>query len=204
MEARYYFSIRYLPEYADNQLLAGRCIIAMHGFLSQERMRAIKNSVGVSFSKWTEQSVGNEIAFISKHEDILTGLSYQPYFSTMVNESLFEISSIARVPTDAPESRFVRNKAIEKIFIGSKRRRIRRGIKRAESQGRGYAPLSEETREFDAFHEIPIQSRSSGQQFVLHIQRQELVDHMDIESCYNAYGFASNDKWQGSVPIITF
>ncbi len=94
MGSRCYFSIRYVPDYADNELLAGRCISNMHGFLSHERNKPFKNSVGICFPVWNEQTVGNVITFVSTNESILTGLSYQPYFSRMVNENLFEISDI--------------------------------------------------------------------------------------------------------------
>lgn len=121
MEPRYYFSIRFIPEHTDNELLAGRCVSNMHGFLSHERNRSFKNCVGVCFPRWSEKTVGNEIVFVSPHESILTGLSYQPYFSTMVNEGLFDISDIKIVPDDVEEVQFVFNKTIQKIFNGSKR-----------------------------------------------------------------------------------
>jgi CRISPR-associated endonuclease Csy4 len=202
MESRYYFSIRYLPEHADNSLLAGRCIANMHGFLSHERNISFKNSVGISFPCWTEQTVGRVITFVSKHEDILTGLSYQPYFSTMMNEGIFDISQINIVPSDVAETRFVFNKTIQKIFRGSKKRRMKRAMKRAEERGVGYLPVSEEERIFDNFHQVPIGSRSTGNEFVLHIQR-ELLTEMSVEYGFNGYGFASNDRWRGTVPIVT-
>lgn len=202
MESRYYFSIRYIPERADNELLSGRCISNMHGFLSHERNKQFKNSVGICFPLWSEQTVGNVIIFASTNESLLTGLSYHPYFSTMMNENLFEISDINVVPDDAEEVRFVFNKTIQKIFNGSKKRRIKRAMKRAEEQGRIYTPISIEDREFALFHEIPMSSQSSGHEFVLHIQRESSVT-VEIGQHFNGYGFASNNKWRGTVPIIT-
>lgn len=201
MKSRYYFSIRYIPEYVDNELLAGRCISTMHGFISHERNKFFKNSVGISFPCWTEQSVGNEITFVSKHESILTGLSYQPYFSRMMNEGIFEISSIDVVPMGAIEARFVFNKTIQKIFNGAKKRRIKRAIKRAEEHGRAYTPVPNEERVFEFFHEIPISSHSTGHEFILHIQRHIPVD-MNVEGGFNGYGFASNERWKETVPIV--
>ncbi|MFG0770542.1 type I-F CRISPR-associated endoribonuclease Cas6/Csy4 [Vibrio plantisponsor] len=203
MESRYYFSIRYIPERADNELLSGRCISNMHGFLSHERNKQFKNSVGICFPLWNEQTVGNVITFVSANESILTGLSYQPYFSTMMNENLFEISDINVVPDDAEEARFVFNKTIQKIFNGSKKRRTKRAMKRAEEFGHTFIPISVEEREFELFHEIPISSKSSGNDFVLHIQRQYLVE-AGIGQRFNGYGFASNQLWQGTVPVIAF
>jgi CRISPR-associated endonuclease Csy4 len=202
MESRYYFSIRYIPEHANNELLAGRCISTMHGFLSQERNKTFKNSVGISFPRWTEQTVGRVITFVSKHETILTGLLFQPYFSTMVNEGVFEISRVDVVTSEAVEARFVFNKTIQKIFSGSKKRRMKRAMKRAEERGEAYLPVSEEDRSFEQFHQVPIGSGSTGNEFVLHIQREWLKE-IDSESGFNGYGFASNDKWRGTVPIVT-
>ncbi|MFY3328500.1 type I-F CRISPR-associated endoribonuclease Cas6/Csy4 [Vibrio fluvialis] len=202
MGSRYYFSIRYVPDYADNELLAGRCISNMHGFLSHERNKPFKNSIGICFPVWNEQTVGNVVTFVSTNESILTGLSYQPYFSTMVNENLFEISDIKAVPDDTEEVRFVFNKTIQKIFNGSKKRRIKRAMKRAEEFGHAFTPISVEEREFELFHEIPISSKSSGHDFVLHIQRQYPVV-AEIEQHFNGYGFASNQQWRGTVPLVT-
>ncbi len=203
MGSRYYFSIRYIPEYADNELLAGRCISNMHGFLSHERNKPFKNSVGICFPLWNEQTVGSVITFVSTNESILTGLSYQPYFSTMMNENLFEISDIKVAPEYVEEARFVFNKTIQKIFNGSKKRRIKRAMRRAEEFGHTFTPISVEEREFELFHDIPISSQSSGHDFVLHIQRQYPVE-AEIGQGFNGYGFASNQLWQGTVPLISF
>lgn len=184
MENRYYFSIRYLPEHADNELLAGRCISTMHGFMSQERNNRFKNSVGISFFNWT-------------------GLSFQPYLSTMINEGVFDISEIREVPGSGVEAQFVFNKTIQKIFIASKKRRVKRAINRAEAQGKSYIPIPNEEREFDLFHEIPVCSQSLGNEFILHIQRR-FPEVLEAGKVFNSYGFSSNDKWKGTVPIVSF
>lgn len=198
---RYYFSIRFLPERADYELLAGRCISTMHGFLSQERNHSFKNSVGVAFPRWNEKNIGDLIMFVSEHENILTGLCYQPYFSTMMNEGLFDVSPIELVPQDVIDARFVYNKTIQKMFNGSKKRRIKRALARAEAQGTGYVPKPAEEREFKPFHCIPIDSHSTGQQFILHIQRQ-FTNSVGDENQFNSYGFASNERWTGTVPLF--
>ncbi|HBH7879378.1 TPA: type I-F CRISPR-associated endoribonuclease Cas6/Csy4 [Vibrio parahaemolyticus] len=201
MMSRYYFSIRYLPEQANNELLAGRCISRMHGFISNDRNSEFKNSVGISFPRWNEHSVGNVIAFISTNKDLLVGLFFQPYFSTMVGEGLFEISSVELVPDDVGEIRFVRNQTIAKSFIGSKKRRINRGMRRTEVIGQDYFSESEEEREFDFFHSVPMSS-SSENEFILHIQREALSG--GNQSGFNSYGLATNDKWRGTVPNLAF
>lgn len=197
--SRYYFSIRYLPEQANNELLAGRCISRMHGFISNDRNSQFKHSVGISFPHWNEHSVGNVIVFVSTNKDLLIGLSFQPYFSTMVGEGLFEISSVELVPDDVDEIRFVRNQTIAKSFIGSKKRRINRGMRRAEVIGQDYFPESEEEREFDFFHSVPMNS-SSTDEFVLFIQREVFTEGK--QEGFNSYGLATNDKWRGTVPNL--
>ncbi|MCA2015600.1 type I-F CRISPR-associated endoribonuclease Cas6/Csy4 [Vibrio tritonius] len=198
---RYYFSIRFLPERADYELLAGRCISTMHGFLSQDRNHSFKNSVGVAFPHWNEKNIGDVTTFVSEHESILTGLFYQPYFSTMMNEGLFDVSPIESVPQDVMDAQFVYNRAIKKMFRGSKRRRMKRAKARAEIQGVVYAPSPKEEREFEPFHCIPMVSNSTGLEFILHIQRQ-FTDAVGDVNQFNSYGFASNERWTGTVPLF--
>ncbi|MFA0026260.1 type I-F CRISPR-associated endoribonuclease Cas6/Csy4, partial [Vibrio sp. 10N.261.49.A5] len=124
MTKRYYFLIRYIPAQADHELLAGRCISQMHLFMVNNRQAM--NRIGVSFPDWNESTVGQTIAFVAEDKEMMVGLSFQPYFSVMVNEGLFEISSVCEVPDTAAEVRFVRNQTIGKSFLGSKKRRIKR------------------------------------------------------------------------------
>ncbi|EJL6657127.1 type I-F CRISPR-associated endoribonuclease Cas6/Csy4, partial [Vibrio cholerae] len=44
-------------------------------------------------------------------------------------------------------------------------------------------------------------SHSTGQQFILHIQRQ-FTDNVGDENQFNSYGFASNERWTGTVPLF--
>ncbi|WGY47394.1 hypothetical protein J0X00_06890 [Vibrio sp. ABG19] len=44
-------------------------------------------------------------------------------------------------------------------------------------------------------------SHSSGQEFVLHIQREILEDDT-FQQGFDSYGFASNSKWRGSLPHV--
>lgn len=128
MNKRYYFLIRYLPEQLDNEFLAGRCISQLHEFLFNNSQAM--NKVGISFPDWSVASVGRSIAFIGNEKDCITGLSFQPYFSLMVKEGNFELSNVQEVPEEMTEVRFIRNQNIEKNFLGSKRRRIKRCMAR--------------------------------------------------------------------------
>ncbi|SON49914.1 type I-F CRISPR-associated endoribonuclease Cas6/Csy4 [Vibrio tapetis] len=200
MPKRYFFTIRYIPERADCGLLAGRCIEQMHGFAANNPQA--KSSIGVSFPSWCSESVGHSIAFVAANKDLLVGLSFQPYFSLMVNEGLFEVSTVDEVPNELPELRFVRNQAIGKSFVGSKKRRIKRSLVRSETIDEKHLPKANEIREFEHFHKVPISSGSSGQDFILHLQREQTVE--SVATGFNCYGFATNKDWRGTVPDFRF
>ncbi|MER2496585.1 type I-F CRISPR-associated endoribonuclease Cas6/Csy4 [Vibrio coralliilyticus] len=201
MTKRYYFLIRYKPVQVDNELLAGRCISQMHLFMVNNR--PAMNRIGVSFPDWNESTVGQTIAFVAEDKDMMIGLSFQPYFSLMVNEGLFEISSVCEVPDIASEVRFVRNQTIGKSFLGSKKRRIKRSMARAELRGvEPSLPVTNEGRIIDNFHRIPISSGSSGEDYILFVQK-ELADGGTATS-FNSYGLATNQERRGTVPDLGF
>ena len=83
MTKRYYFCIRYTPVQADYELLAGRCISQMHLFMVNNRQAM--NKIGVSFPDWSDVTVGQTIAFVADDKEMMIGLSFQPYYSLMVN-----------------------------------------------------------------------------------------------------------------------
>lgn len=198
MNNRYFFTIKFLPAQADCALLAGRCIKTLHGFMAVNEAAA--NKVGICFPKWNDRNIGSAIGFVCHGETTLTGLSYQPYFTLMRSEGLFEISPVKTVPEAAPEVRFVRNQTIDKSFPDSKRRRLRRAEKRAIEAGRDFTPVSEEERTFLPFHSIPMGSKSSGKDFALQVQVEDEEEPCD--GGYNMYGLATNKMWRGTVPLI--
>ena len=197
MKQRYFFTISFIPKHADCGLLAGRCISTMHGFTSRNK---VKGGIAISFPKWSLESLGNGIAFISEEKELLIGLSFQPYLTVMKSEGLFEISDVTDVPDSLPEVRFVRNQTIGKSFLGSKKRRIKRSLVRAEISGADHIPVAEESRVLDHFHRVPISSDSSGQDFILHVQKVA-VENRD-EPFFNSYGLATNQEKRGTVPDI--
>ncbi|CAH6869558.1 CRISPR-associated endonuclease Csy4 [Vibrio chagasii] len=201
MTKRYYLLIRYIPAQADHELLAGRCIAQMHLFMVNNRQAM--NRIGVSFPDWNESSVGQIIAFVAEDKEMLIGLSFQPYFSMMVNDGLFEISSVCEVPDIAVEVRFVRNQTIGKSFLGSKKRRIKRSMARAELSGdEPSLPATNEDRVIDSFHRIPISSGSSEEDYILFVQK-ELVSER-VAANFNSYGLATNQERKGTVPELRF
>ena len=200
MTKRYYLTIRYTPEHADFELLAGRCIYQMHLFMINNPLAM--NKIGVSFPDWNESTVGQTIAFVAEYKEMMVELSFQPYFSLMVNEGLFKISSVCEVPDTADEVRFVRNQTIGKNFLGSKKRRIKRSFARAEQQSgvEPSLPATNEERVIDSFHRVPISSGSSAQDYVLFVQK-EVVDEQAAVN-FNSYGLATNQERRGTVPDL--
>ncbi|PSW39371.1 type I-F CRISPR-associated endoribonuclease Cas6/Csy4 [Photobacterium leiognathi] len=199
MEQRYYFAINFLPNHVDAELLAGRCISVLHGFMRMNE--DAKNTIGISFPFWSEDSIGNVITFVSVNKECLCGLSYQPYFTLMKKEQIFEISPIIAVASDLPEHRFIRNSTIDKSFLNSKNKRLKRIEARAIKSNRQYSPVSREGRAFDLFHSIPMTSKGTECEFVLHIQQQS-QELTRIDNQFNTYGFATNEKWLGTVPDL--
>lgn len=201
MTKRYYFCIRYTPVQADYELLAGRCISQMHLFMVNNRQ--VMNKIGVIFPDWSDVTVGQTIAFVADDKEVMVGLSFQPYFSLMVNEGLFEISSVCEVPDTAIEVRFTRNQTIGKSFLGSKKRRIKRSMARAELLDAGTSlPVTNEERIVDSFHRIPISSGSSGEDYILFVQKEFVSERGAVN--FNSYGLATNQERKGTVPELRF
>jgi CRISPR-associated endonuclease Csy4 len=190
-----------MPAQADHELLAGRCISQMHLFMVNNRQAM--NRIGVSFPDWNESTVGQTIAFVAEDKEMMVGLSFQSYFSVMVNEGLFEISSVCEVPDNAIEVRFTRNQTIGKSFLGSKKRRIKRSMARAELLDAGTSlPVTNEERVVDSFHRIPISSASSGEDYILFVQKEFVGDRVAVN--FNSYGLATNQERKGTVPELRF
>ncbi|MFL7033878.1 type I-F CRISPR-associated endoribonuclease Cas6/Csy4 [Vibrio lentus] len=201
MTKRYYFLIRYTPANADYGLLAGRCISQMHLFMVNNRQAM--NKIGVSFPDWSDVTVGQTIAFVAEDKEMMVGLSFQPYFSLMVNEGLFDISSVCEVPDTAVEVRFIRNQTIGKSFLGSKKRRIKRSMVRAELSGvESSLPATNEERVIDSFHRIPVSSGSSAQDYILFVQKEFVGER--VAANFNSYGLATNQERRGIVPDLRF
>ncbi|SDL61425.1 CRISPR-associated endonuclease Csy4 [Modicisalibacter muralis] len=198
---RYYFSVRYLSSNADMRLLSGRCITALHYYLINNK----PYDIGVSFPLWTDKTLGREIDFVCEGLDKLQKLRNCDYFSMMIREGLFAVSDVDVVNEKGiVEVRFVRNQGIKKIFPGEMRRRLTRARKRAETRGEAFAPSKlASPKEFGVFHSSFLGSSSTGQSFMLHIQRE--IDR----SCqregvgsriFNSYGLATMQSHRGSVP----
>lgn len=195
---RYYFMIRYLPNDADYALLAGRCISTLHGF----KIGHQRDQIGITFPSWSTLSIGNTIAFVSQSESVLHLLKNTSYFQQMQEYGIFKVSELNIVPESTDEAMFIHNRAIGKLFAGDIRRRLARAKRRAEARGEIYKPKANiERNEIDIFHSAFIQSKTTEQDFMLHIQKRK-CDNTFYSSNYSGYGFASNQEYTGSVPEL--
>lgn len=195
---RYYFMTRYLPDDADYSLLAGRCISTLHGFKIGHK----RDQIGITFPSWSTSSIGNTIGFVSQSEFVLQLLKNTSYFQQMVHYGLFEVGEINIVPKNSKEVMFIHNRKIGKLFAGDIRRRLARAKRRAEARGEEYKPKENLRRdEIDIFHSACIQSKTTGQDFLLHLQKRSCGNNF-YSSDYSGYGFATNQEHNGSVPEL--
>ncbi|SFG66549.1 type I-F CRISPR-associated endoribonuclease Cas6/Csy4 [Neptunomonas qingdaonensis] len=199
---RYFFCVKYLLDGSDPQLLAGRCISVLHGYM----IKHLISSIGVSFPQWSYESLGLSIAFVSDDLEHLRALRAQSYFKMMSDEGFFAITEVMQVPDNLQEVRFVRNQSIAKLFAGETRRRLARAKRRAEERGDVFEPVvSNDKREVGHFHRLKAGSKSNGEDFILHIQKENvnrpLEDEVDTE--FNNYGFATNISIRGMVPELS-
>lgn len=199
---RYFFCVKYLLVGSDPQLLAGRCVSVLHGYLTKHGI----SNIGVSFPQWSYESSGMSIAFVSDDLEHLRALRAQSYFKMMSDEGFFTITEVMQVPDNLQEVRFVRNQSIAKLFAGETRRRLARAKRRAEERGDVFEPVVSNDRcEVEHFHWLKAGSKSNGQDFVLHIQKKNvdsaLEDETDTE--FNNYGFATNVNIRGTVPDLS-
>jgi len=190
--------VRFLPREANLALLMGRCISVMHGYICKHEIKGL----GVTFPAWSDASIGNVITFVHSEKAVLSELKQQSYFQYMKECGFFSLGNIEVVPSDCAEVRFKRNQAIAKIFVGEARRRLKRLEKRALVRGETFNPIKNtQPREFNIFHRIAINSGSNKQDYLLHIQK--MVAKEQAEPLFSSYGFASNQRQNGTVPELS-
>lgn len=195
---RYCFMVEFLPKEANLPLLSGRCISIMHGFICKHNIQGM----GVSLPAWSDSSIGNKIAFIHHDNLTLKNLMQQTYFQDMKDYGFFKLSHVSIVPNNCKEVRFKRNQSIAKIYVGESRRRLKRLEKRALARGEVFSPKkSSYSRELNIFHRIPMNSSSNQEDFIIHIQKED-VDCI-TEPSFSSYGLATNTKYQGTVPDLS-
>ncbi|QYJ75326.1 type I-F CRISPR-associated endoribonuclease Cas6/Csy4 [Shewanella sp. FJAT-52076] len=194
---RYYFIVEFIPKRANLELLTGRCISVMHGFICKHNILGL----GVSFPSWTEKSIGASVAFVHVDHDVLAELRSQSYFQDMQQVGFFRLGAVSAVPSNCKEVRFKRNQTIAKIFAKDSRRRLARLKKRAEARGEPFTPaIRNHAKELDPFHCVAVSSASTDQDFLLHIQKETVNQATSIE--FNQYGLSTNQKFSGTVPDL--
>ena len=190
--------VEFLPKEADLGLLIGRCVSIMHGYICKHNI----DGLGISLPAWTDASIGNVIAFIHTDVNALASLSQQAYFKDMQDCGIFKLTEVTNVPGNCGEVMFKRNQAIGKVFAGDSRRRLERLKKRALARGEAFNPKKNTvTKEFELFHRIAISSSSKQQDFILHIQKEEVSFKSEPE--FSKYGFATSEKFKGTVPDLS-
>lgn len=196
-ENRYFFAIRYLSDDVDCGLLAGRCISILHGF----RQAHPGIQIGVAFPEWSDRDLGRSIAFVSTNKSLLERFRERSYFQVMQADNFFALSLVLEVPDTCQNVRFIRNQNLAKLFVGERRRRLARAKRRAKARGEAFQPhMPDETKVVGVFHSVFMQSASSGQSYILHIQKHRYERSED--SGYSSYGLASNDLYTGYVPDL--
>lgn len=195
----YCISITYLPHDCDQALLAGRCIKVLHGFMSRNE----QFNIAVSFPRWSEREIGRQIDLVSPDSDLLKLLLEQPYYQTMIENSLFEVSVIFELVDSDRCVKFVRNQSIDKITPAAKARRLRRAQKRALERGESFNPIAPRYKEVDFFHSIPMESAASQMSYMLRVQRYESAHVNEGESfevC--SYGLSTKESRVALIPLI--
>jgi len=193
----YFFVINYLPVNADPSLLAGRCISTLHGYATHHP----NTQIGVSFPDWCDTTIGHSIAFVSIHRSQLEAFRKREYFQVMETNNLFALSQVIKAPHSCSEVQFIRNQNVAKIFVGGRKRILARAKRRAEARGEIFHLKSPvDTKEVGIFHCVSMQSISSGQSYVLCIQKRSCEGL--TRGVYSNYGLASNNIYTGSVPEL--
>ena len=197
---RFFFYVKFLPEKANIELLIGRCLFILHGFIKKHDL----SDLGVSFPRWSESSIGSVIAFVHHDIRLLKTFKLQGYFQDMVACGFFEVSEVTQVPDTCPEVRFKRNQLIKKNNPNEIKRRLKRLRKRAEERGQIFTPNKlVAPREFDRYHLIYVQSNSTNSNAVLYIQKEQFDGECEFNQNFNSYGLATNEKCAGTIPDLS-
>lgn len=157
--------VTYLPKSCDHALLAGRCIKVLHGFMSRHSL----SNIAVSFPKWSQTSVGNQLMFVSPLENQLNTLIQQSYYQMMTENGIFAISDPIVLKQSNTCIKYVRNQTIDKHTPAAKARMLRRTKKRALKRGEEFNPIDTQPREIDFYHSIPMDSSQSGRAYMLKV-----------------------------------
>lgn len=195
--AQYCFVIKYLPKEANVNVLAGKCLSILHGFVAKHNIQGL----GVTFPDWSDSSIGSTIAFVHADSALLAQFLKQRYFTEMCDFGFFSVSEVNKVPEQCAQVRFLRNQHYSKMFAGSVRRRISRLKRRSAERGEEYVPRPHHYEaEYALMHSVPAKSMSTRQGFMLHIQK-EVVEN-EVVHTFNGYGLSDRTRATGTVPDL--
>ena len=197
---RYYFIITYLPEERDNNFLASRCINALHKYNGKFEL----HSIGVSFPKLSDDSLGNQIAFVCEDENVLKRLGRSKDIALMHEYGLIELTDICLVKENLHEEvNFIHNKSIDKYTVKGKKRIFDRLKRRALARGElDYRSKAEATPilKVRPYQKVSMSSSSTKQEsFSIYIQ--VTISEKISPGNFDIYGLATTKKWRGSVPL---
>ncbi len=200
----YYRQVTFLPSYKNNEFLVGRCLKILHGVCTRHQNKGIKtiNTVGVSFPKWSEQTIGEKISFISPSPLDVDFLLQQRYFTEMESLGYFHLSEISEVPDGCEYAIYRRNQKIDQSTPNGLKQRAKRFAKRASQRGEPLAKFIPIDYTFEHYHSIPISSSSAGDSFRLNLQCQKINSDVKGKQTYSSYGLASQELKSLPIPII--
>lgn len=195
--AQYCFVVKYLPKEANVNVLAGKCLSILHGFVARHNVQGL----GVTFPDWSDSSIGSTIAFVHEDSSLLAQFAQQHYFIDMSDFGFFAVSGIIKVPEKCIQVRFLRNQHYSKRFAGSVQRRVERLKRRAAARTEEYVPRPHHyEREYVLTHSVPAKSMSTRQEFMLHIQKE--VAENEMVHVFNGYGLSDRTRATGTVPEL--
>lgn len=196
----YYKTVTFLPERCDNEVLAAKCLRVLHGFNYKYDTR----SIGISFPKWCEETVGKKLSFISTSKIELDLLLKHHYFTQMKQLGYFDISLTSQIPDTCKYVSFVRNQSIDKSTTTAQTRKLRRLEKRAIARGESFNPALIKQREsiiIPHYHSLEVNSRSKNSPFRLNIQIKP-EQSLEGDSIFSSYGLSNAVDSYQPVPLI--
>lgn len=196
----YYKTVTFLPERCDNEVLAAKCLRVLHGFNYKYDTR----SIGISFPKWCEETVGKKLSFVSTSRVEIDLLLKHHYFTQMKQLGYFDISSTTQIPDSCEYVSFVRNQSIDKSTTAAQTRKLRRLEKRAIARGESFNPIRIKQREsiiIPHYHSLEVNSHSKNSPFRLNIQIKP-EQSLEGDSIFSSYGLSNAVDSYQPVPLV--
>ncbi|OLQ72986.1 type I-F CRISPR-associated endoribonuclease Cas6/Csy4 [Photobacterium proteolyticum] len=197
--AWFYKTIRFLPERRNNEALVSKCLRVLHSFNYEYETR----NIGVSFPMWCEQTIGNQLTFVSMDRMQLDYLlRWHSYFDEMVRLGYFAVSNTQEVPESINYVAFERNCSIDRLTPVGHAKKLKRLKERAEARGEVFEPKKYYSRTSISvdghYHSI---ENVSNKKFRLNIVRVETPERATT-GYFSSYGLANSENNYQTVPEI--